>query len=474
MNAKDLIKLITPTDAIANDVWAANVSIRASMVTQYRRYHDGTNDARLTDEMKKALRIETGAEFGVNYCQKVINTLSDRLTLTGVSSSDAKSTEWASAVLDANRIDGLQISVHDSALIDAITYVFVDWDNDKQQVRLTHEQAFNGTEGIIPVWARTDRRRLAAAIKVWQTINSEGESVSRFNIYYRNYIAKFEATGTSFKDATLLDKVDWLMSDGSPIGIPLVPFIHNARGATANALSELSQIVPLQEVLDRTVYSMIVATELTAFRIGKAKFFDPPSAITPGGYIKIPVPMTQAGKPATIPNNLTPDLEFVDGADLSGYVDQCRYIVSLIHDISNTPENNAGASASGEALKQREVALLAKVRRSTIQFGNSWESVIQLATVVANAFGTRKPSMANIWRAQWKDAQIRNDADMVRMILDLRDIIGDKEVLRQVIRLGTLEYTEEDVDRIIAERNAELAQTLAPLNPFNVPDSQIA
>ena len=58
-------------------------STRQSNYRTYREYYDGIHDTQLSKRQRRFLQIKTGKEFNVNYCPVVVNSLAERLHVTG-------------------------------------------------------------------------------------------------------------------------------------------------------------------------------------------------------------------------------------------------------------------------------------------------------------------------------------------------------------------------------------------------------
>src|SRR3990172_2599490 len=124
------------------DAWATDQQAHGEKVKIFRDYADGNHDAKLTEEMKKMLRVGTSDfdRFNDNYMGIVIDTMVDRLRVTGFKTDSEPADAWITTILEANRFDALQTDTHEAAIRDGNTYLLATWDNDLKQVVLSHEQ----------------------------------------------------------------------------------------------------------------------------------------------------------------------------------------------------------------------------------------------------------------------------------------------------------------------------------------------
>lgn len=426
---------------MVRSTWANEVRHQGTLVRLFRDYYSGNHRARLEPHMKEMLRVSGNEldQFNINYCETVVQSMADRLAITSIEGGTKEASLWASDVLDANRVDGLQMDVHEAALRDGVTYVMVAYDNEQQMPVLAHEPAWDGDVGMIAIRDRTGKT-IIAAIKVWY----EGDD-KRVNLYLPEQVEKYALTDGALKP--LGDPEAWVGRDAQQIGVPVVAF-----GA---GRSELAPVIPMQDALNRTLVSMVMTGELTAFQIRIALGFDPPAKVTPGMWVVI-------GKEGLSKDQIV-DAKVLPQGQLVPFISQAEFLINQIATVSRTPIPAAmgGDNASGEALKQREVGLLGKIRRFHVRGGNSWEDVMTMAAAVQRAFGRRQPPASDRWWTRWEEAEMRNDAEVVANALSVRELVGDRETLRLVANV--FDYDDSDVDRVLKERDAQTAQALSAL-----------
>lgn len=446
-------------ERLQRDAWVTDNDDRGTLVAVYRDYVRGKHDAKLSTEMKNWLRIKDSTdELNANYCAMVVQAMADRLFVERIEADSPAATEWIANVLERNRFDGLQIDVTESTLTDADTYVFVDLDPDTRQVRLTHEAAWDGEQGMLAVYDR-EGEGLEAMIKVWYESTAGGDEMVRVNYYYPDRIEKFAGTGEQlgrFEVEGEAWPTPWVDTAGQPLGIPIVPF-QNPNPNEAYGLSELANVVPLQNALNRTLYSMIMTAELSAFQLRVAKGFNPPGKLTPGSWIIIGDDETDRELLGSM------EASTMEQAALVPFIEQSNFIINQISTISRTPipELMGSSVQSGEALKQREIGLLGKVRRFQVKIGNAWENVIRTALRLSTGFAVPKTPEAETISTRWRPAELRNDTEVVERVLAVRDLVGDRETLRLLARV--FDWTPDDIDRILTERRQDTRTTLTDL-----------
>lgn len=443
--------------------WISDIEQWGQNVALYREYAEGNHRAKLTKEMREMLRISDARndQFSLNYCDLVVQRMNDRLVVTGVEGDGDDASAWSADVLTANRFDGLQMDVHEATIRDGITFVMATFNNDTQQVVLAHELAWDGDTGLIPVYDRMGKR-IAAAVKVWY----EGSLSRRVNIYYADRVEKYDADtgGALLVHADEVDDGDgesvvpWMDAQRRPIGVPVIPFVNRAKTRLTTGTSELASIIPVNDSLNRTLVSMVMTSELSAFQIKIALGFEPPANVTPGMWVVV-----AAGG---LPDGQKADAKVLEQAQIVPFISQAQFLIDQIGTISQTPlpGQMGGDSASGEAIKQRETGLVGKVRRFQIKGGNAWEDVLALAANVQNAFGRTGAPKSTRWVCRWKDAEIRNDAEVIKNVKDTRDLMGDEQALREVA--GVFGWDETQIQRIMAQKQRATVNALAALPTY--------
>lgn len=458
----------TKLGSLVQDTWAGEVQAWGELIDLYRKYADGEHRAKLTSEMREMLRIaDSRAEnFNSNYCDLVVSTMADRLKVSSITADSDEGTVWADKVMKDNRFDGLMGDVHDAAVRDGDTFVMVTFDNEKQIPIFVHELAFDGTEGIIPIYDVT-RTYLTAAVKVWTWDN-----IDRFNIYYPDRVEKYGANG-AMEDGTPNvaehEAAVSLKTIAGQVGVPVIHYKNRARSRMKTGISELAAAVPMQDALNRTIVSMIMTAELSGFPIRTAKGFTGPTNLSPGMWVNI-------GNGATLSKDDVYEADTMKQAELVPFINQAMFIIEQIGTVTRTPLPvfMGGDSSSGEALKQREIGLLSKVEKAQVKLGNAWEDMMMLAHRTQQVFGKVKPAKVERFDCRWEDAQVRNDAQLVANAMLVADLIGDEWTIKTIAPV--FGWSEKDIKQILADKEKSagarmqaLGAQLPRLNNFQPP-----
>lgn len=495
----ETLAALLESKGLINSLWYPEAQENGKLVKLYRDYFDGYHRIQLTAEMKKMLNItdERLQRYNTNYCELIISSMADRLTIdkmeynapkldpAAAAASDNNASEMAQAWIDetlaCNRFDALQIAVREAVLRDGETFVMSEWDEDEAAIKLCHEPAYDGTVGTLVIFERGSKTEIAAAVKIWFDVPPTQEQVQngeddenrymRANIYYPDAIEKYFSddgvdvsplidpeTGTNVYPTTRI-------LTGAVPGVPIVRFSNKG------GVSELVNIIPLQDSLNSFLVDLVMNAQLTAFSIFFAVGVEVPQGITPGmvirknvvdanGNMLMPESVEEADMHAKI--LAATKLERIQGGDLSQIISAMDMVINQIAVISATPiPTQMGSSQqSGEALKQRDVRLLGKLNRAQVQLGNSWEDVVLLANWQYVLFSGKASPAIEMVNTRWKSAEMRNNADILAAAVQLQTWGFEREALRLLGQSSLVSYTEADIDRMMTEKAADVASKM--------------
>lgn len=454
---------------------------RGKDVLRYRKYFDGDHDVKLTEEMRKRLRIpENTQQLVMNYIPLIVRTMSGRLGVESISAETKEGTAWLEKVLEHNRFDLLQATVHDAELLDGDAYVMVSYDADADLPLWTYEPAYDGTNGIIPVYYNDTSRVMACAIKIWEEyalVQKDNilalDSETRVNVYYPDRVEKYRSkSGSQLEPRT--DPGDegsiipLIGLDGEPLGVPIIHFANRRRENQGR--SEVADAIPPQDILNRAVYTLVATAEAMGFPNRVAIGWNPESADT-----EDEAPIAPGDWLVAAPEGLMPGqevkIETLEAGNLTYLIELVRHLVREIGTITSTPapEIFLSDSISGEAFKTREASLVTKCRVFQLDTGSCWEQVADLAWYVQMAYGLEKPPEYKRARSRWKDVDIRSAKDV--MSNATLAVQSGKFSTRAYLRAiaPVFELDEQGIEQILREldEDAKKGLQMAGPNPMN-------
>lgn len=388
------------------------------MIVLARRYHLGDQDVHLDSRMQEFLDLHSGSNpFRLNICKTVVNALSDELTVVGFDTNEAadaqgikKQAKWATDVAAQNRMDALQGDVHLAAFRDRETFVIVDWDENNNRPRFTHNSRFtdvaadgNG-QGCWMVYENDDPNQPArCAVKQWTEIHYDKswqpEFITRRNVYYADRIEKWLYDGgwRHYIDADVQVEVDedgatpeawpvpWVDNDGKPLGIPVIHFKNKGL------MPEAWDAIPMQDAVNKSLVDVLATSDMSAFSLLAALGFYPTTdgqapkadgsnllSIKPGSWI------------GTTKSKNDADVKKIEGTDVTPAINALKDLIVLTAQITDTPVSRfvvSGQVAGEGTLKEQEQPLKKKASDRRVIIGNGWEDCMVMARKLENLYG---------------------------------------------------------------------------------------
>lgn len=452
---------------------------RAPRLATLQAYYDGRHPLAFASRRFREAFGGLFDAFADNFCPLVVDAVEERLNVEGfrwggimAPGRTTRTETLAQADADAwriwqsNQLDAESQKAHTTALTlgEADVIVWADPDPGKPP-RITIESPREVYVALKPGEPRVRQ----AALKRWL---DDDDRLHAF-VYLPDAIYKWRST-TEYRDGLAMAGVTWEQLDTpgepwplpNPLGVvPVVP-LPNRPKLSGVGESELQQVIPAQDAINKTAMDMLIASEFAAYRQRYA--------------LNLLVPTDDSGRP-TQPWNLGADRLLVvpppedyqqgdplpsfgefDVSDLRPYVAAIELWVQHIATRTRTPAHymlgQSGSFPSGESLKATETGLVAKVHRAMRHYGEGWEEVMRLAFAVAgDASKAKVPDAETIWG----DPESRSEAEHVDAITKMASL-----GVPQVVLWEELGFTPTQIARMEALKEAEAMTAAASFDPF--------
>lgn len=455
----------------------------AALVRLLREYYDGEHPVMLTGRQQEflgALLADGMPTFAHNLIKSVLDTLRERLSVTGISAGDDED-ETATAIaaqlwqwFERSRLTAEQIRLYRRALRDGKTYVMVDFDATTSRPRFTlhHVDAGEQAPGVLFHRDPEDENRVLFAVRYWyQAVDplKPGQAgKERKTVYLPGEIRKY-IRGQAGNWEMVQDDGDptwplpWVDRRGQPLGIPLVEFA-NPGG------SEVVQILGLQNALNKAWLDLIAAADTNGFPVLAFEYDTTRLGPSAGGT-------SDADKEGADEIRFSPGrvveiddgvIHRVEAANPMPMIEVLNRIEQAISGVSRTPVYylrpvGGGEVPSGEALKQLESGLVRRAEERQLVFGQSWQDVFALAYRVNNTFGAMLPDVPELdITITWQDANVRNEQAEVAVAEGHGRLGVPQEELWR--RIG---YTPEQIEQFkaadIARQREQVAAVAAAM-----------
>jgi len=351
---------------------------RAALYQTYADYYNGAHpllfaNAKFLETFGSTFRANTE-----NLCKLPVDILADLLQVEGFVSrneSDTATPEITAEIWRRNRMDERAGQIHKNAPIFGESYVIVWPDGEGEPV------IYPNLPGNVVVEYHSEQLGyIVRAAKYW----TEGDR-ARLTVYTPELITRYRSrnkasTMPSANGFELYETEAVPAEQANPYGkVPIFRFVNNA-GVGSSGESELRDIIPPQDRLNKGLCDMLLAAEYSAYPQRYALGIDikkdaDGKVINP--FISGPSRMwaleTVAGQTANI-GELSPHgpenyLALIADARMS------------IARISGIPPHyfgmDAGGWPSGESLKTSSERLTRKALDRQTSFGNTWADVMR-------------------------------------------------------------------------------------------------
>lgn len=370
-------------------------------------------------------------------------------------------------IWQANNLDCGSEIAHTQALVARRSYLIVgpqpDGSTDTPLITVEHPSQ------VIVRRSAVNRLERLAALKRWWD-----EETGRLmaTVYLPDAIWRYQSAGTYKKaDEALVATIRWQPRGDSigeqmdnPLGVvPVVPLI-NRESLLGDGDSELSQVVPMQDLLNKYVTDMTVASEFQAFRqrvlMGVEVLRYPEDHPNPSLRGQ-PLPQQDLIASASrlwFLEDANAKVQELDAGDLKNYVDAITMVRNHIAARTRTPPHyllGEIVNASGDALKAAEAGLVSKVRRRMRFFGESWEETMRLAFKLQG-----DDTRANDLSAEtiWRNPETTTEAQLMDALGKLAALGVPQQVLWE--RAG---FSPTEIDRMVKMLAAQPAPAPQPL-----------
>jgi SPP1 Gp6-like portal protein len=435
---------------------------RQHQLAVYADYYNGDQPLLFASEKWRRAFGGLFTEFSDNWCQLVVDAVEERLDVTGFRFGDDSGDDDAWRIWQENGLDADSQIAHTDSLTFGVSYALV-WADQEGEPKIDVESPFQ----TIVAYDPARRRTRTAAMKRWQ----DDERVFA-NLFMRDYIWKFraKAPGGSKEAAPRIGGWEpreegnepWPLPN--PLGVvPVVPLINRPRLlprrlAELEGQSEIRQVIPVQDAVNKLLLDMLVASEFGAFRQRWVVGLDIPRNPETDEPIE---PFKAAVDRLWMSEN--PETKFGEfgATDLTPYVKSVEMLVQHIASQTRTPPHYfylSGQFPSGESIKSAETGLVAKARRKQRHFEEGWEELIRLG------FRVLGDDRANYRMAEtiWADPESRSEGEHTDATLKKKSL--DVPIQQLWEDLG---YSPQQINRfreMLAEQ-AFLAALAAPVVP---------
>lgn len=385
---------------------------RSSEYAKYRRYAEGRHDLKFASSSFRETFSHLFRNLSYNKCAPVINAFADRLIVTSWENENADKSapneagitkrdpleQDAIDLWKANNMQTQQHEVNAEALQEGISYVIVWPDPDTG----TPVFAPNTAERVMVLYNDDNPAIIDVAIKAWRVERGDDKGKWRLTIYddqrVVRLISRSKSTEMPKKFATFWPYIDDSNDEvENPWGIcPVVPFRNNPT-VGGLGVSELRDIISLQDGLNKSIADALVGAEFQAFRQRFVTGIEPVYDPTTGE--EKPRLISGIDRVWQLPEGATAG-DFA-AADLTQYIESNDSWEKKIARTASIPVSwliQTGTPPSGESRKTEEDPFVKKGEKQQGSFGMSYAKVMQLGLIQNGHSAEEVAGLVPIWK----------------------------------------------------------------------------
>lgn len=410
---------------MANELrWASQLyTTLAPAYKLFENYYDGKQANIFTSEQMSNNFFRLVHSLRDNLMPTVVNALADRLQLAGFSATEnATANDYLSNVF-FKALDTKAGLLHSRAITTGDSYAIV-WPNAAGQATVYPQK----TNSIVLRYEESDLGEdvIAEAVKTWQASDGRLRVIRYLPDRIERYVTKAKSGKLPESTSVLIPYAE----DGlEPVQINPYGRVPVFRFANGNefASSELKDVVPIQDLINKTIVDMAVASEYQALPQRWITGAQRPRDPATGELVKL-----ESG-PSSLWTFQNPDTKLgqFEAADLSKFLEVLNDLRLEVARISRTPAHlfmlQGGDFPSGEALRTAEAPLSTKIRDRQNVFGETWEEIAEFACQIE---GIATPGDID---ALWENTQPNSELEQTEVALNKQTLgVGREQILAEL------------------------------------------
>ncbi|MGK5496384.1 phage portal protein [Streptomyces sp. URMC 125] len=425
----------------------------ARSLPDYRKfsdYYDGKHQSLVFSQARHQQQFgKIFEKWADNFSGLIVDSVNERLAIDGFRmTSEPDADKDARDIWQRNFMDAESSAAHLDAMIQGVSYAVV-WADKDGRPTITIESA----QHVVVQYRPGSRRELEAAAKFF--IDDWGREWVTLWLPNAVYMYQRGAPTQGWSQRR---------REKNPLGeVPVVPIQNRAR-LVGDPLSDLAQVIPIQDAINKIAADALVASEyaawpqryVTGLEIIEDENGNPiePFKIAVDKLLQAEDPQAKFGQ--------------FEAADLKNYVNLIDMLVQHMASISRIPFHyflNGGAVPSGESIISAEAGLVAKARERMLHFGEAWERVLRLC------FKVLKDKRAEAWGAEvmWRDPENRTEVQHMDALIKRKLIGVPTDQL-----LSDAGYSPQQIERFRKMREEDAKAEMELARKYPMPQAQPA
>jgi hypothetical protein len=351
-------------------IYDAIAAKRQHLATLTQYYEGNQPTVYLTQRLREIFR-GVDLVFTENWCSVVVDACKDRITLNGFDVKDSRVQKILDQAWAENEL-GIEASdIHETALVCGEAYLIV-WPNEETGQA---EAYYNDPQMVAVLYDAEKPRVKRCAGKMWE----HADGTARMTLYYPDHLEYYESK-QKFQDVSSVNAFQPMLAEGAnwPTNdygeVPVFCFKPNRK-----MLSDLQNVIPVQNGVNKLLADMLVAAEYGAFRqrwVITGSEMEGKVSSQPGEMMQIPPGDGEEQDAEVGEFGIT---------ELKNYLDAIDNLSAAIGKVTSTPRHyffSQGGDPSGEALIAMEAPLNKKAQKRIDRFASTWREAAAFMALI--------------------------------------------------------------------------------------------
>lgn len=462
----------------------------------YSNYYDGNHALAFASSKFRSTFGHLFSTFADNLCPAVVDSLAERLkieswesnrseikieavgpsaaptpspapgpdtpTVPSIASTYQKVTvndpdaEAAQEIWERNKMNSRAVKIHTEAIKQGDAYLLV-WPNKMMEAEFWPQTALEMAVQYDP----NELGKITRACKLWWL---PVEKKWRLNVYLEDHIEKYISQQQS-PNGMPQEASGWVPASGDGEGAVIpnpygrVPVFHFAnRNVYQRGVSDLKDVLSIQDGLNKSVMDMLVAMEYASFKQRYIIGMEVETDENTGEPVNENVRQYGVDRMMSIPGEKSEvEVGQFEATDLSQFREVSNDFRAEVARVSGTPLHyfyiQIGDFPSGEAIKSAEARFVSRIQGRH----EDWESIWGEAVKFGMSIEATVPDDL-ILSPVWSDASPRSDAELADTAVKKKNVgVSRSQLLKE------MGYDDEEIVRMLQESDA-LAQQQAAVN----------
>lgn len=390
------------------------------------RYVEGGQPLKYSTERLREAFDDITARFEINWCNVVVETTLDRLSLLGFKLTDDAMTDALNTIFSTLHIGIESDEAHRACLTMTQGYI-IAWRNDDGI------EIYYNDPRMCQVFYDPARPKVKQYAAKWFMRSDKHHEIT---LYYPERIEHWvtKSSGDHIDNVS-----DFALETSEPNPFGVIPVFE------LKTPGEITKVITLQDAINKTFADMMVAAEYGAFMQRWVISNSDPGDLRNGPNQIWWIPSGDGEGQASSVGQFSP-------TDLGNYLDAMDKLANAMAIITRTPKHyltTTGANLSGEALMTMEAPLVKKVQARQKVLTPIWQEIAQFLLLLSD-YSAETQDITVLWGTV-ESVQPYTQAQTRQLAIN-----SGVPLITQLRREG---WTQAEIDAMVADMQAQRENT---------------